>query len=76
MRTTLNLEEDVLREVKRYADSRSMPLGKAVSDLVRRGLSTPVQTRAVNGIQVVVLPSDTPPVSSEHVKRCLEDEAE
>jgi len=51
-------------------------LGKAVSDLVRRGLSTPVQTRAVNGIQVVVLPSDTPPVSSEHVKRCLEDEAE
>ena len=76
MRTTLNLEEDVLREAKRYADSRAMPLGKAVSDLVRRGLSTPVQTRVVNGIQVVVLPSDGPPITSEHVKRLLEDEVE
>jgi hypothetical protein len=76
MRTTLNLEDDVLREVKRYADSRSVPLGKAVSDLVRRGLSTPVQTRVVNGIQVVVLPSDAASVSSEKVKRLLEDEVE
>ena len=76
MRTTLNLEEDVLLEAKRYADSRSMPLGKAVSDLVRRGLSTPVQTRVVNGIQVVVLPSDTPSVSSEQVRRFLQDELE
>lgn len=76
MRTTLNLEEDVLREAKRYADSRSMPLGKAVSDLVRRGLSTPVQTRLVNGLQVVVLPSDAASVSSEEVKRLLEDEVE
>lgn len=76
MRTTLNLEEDVLLEAKRYADSRSMPLGKAVSDLVRRGLSTPVQTRVMNGIQVVVLPSGAPPVNSEQVKRLLEDEVE
>ncbi len=76
MRTTLNLEEDVLLEAKRYADSRSMPLGKAVSDLVRRGLSTPVQTRVINGIQVVVLPSGAPPVSSEQVERLLEDEVE
>ncbi len=76
MRTTLNLEEDVLREVKRYANSRSMPLGKAVSDLVRRGLSTPVQTRVVNGIQVVVLPAAAPSVTSAQVKQLLEDEVE
>lgn len=74
MRTTLNLEADVFAEVKRYADARSVSLGRAVSDLVRRGLSTPVQTRVVNGIHVVVLPSDSAPVDSARVNRFLEDD--
>lgn len=73
MRTTLNLEEDVFSEVKRYADARSVSLGRAVSDLIRRGLSTPVQTRLVNGIHVVVLPANSAPVDSGHVKQLAED---
>ena len=74
MRTTLNLEEDVLEEVKRYADARSVSLGRAVSDLVRRGLSTPVQTRVIKGVHVVVLPPDSATVDSEKVRRLLEDD--
>jgi hypothetical protein len=74
MRTTINLDDDVLREAKRYADSRSVALGKAVSDLVRRGLSAPVPTKIVNGIHVVLLPKASPPVESQKVKRLLEDE--
>lgn len=38
MRTTLNLEPDVLAAARRIADGRSVSLGKAVSDLVRRAL--------------------------------------
>ena len=74
MRTTLNLDDDVLSQVKQYADSRAVALGRAVSELIRRGLNTPVQTQVVNGIHVVVLPENSAPVDTEHVKRLLEDE--
>ena len=67
MRTTLSLDDDVLREVKAYAKSRDVAIGKAVSDLVRRGLRAPVQTRVVNGIHVVDLPSDSPRVTTKRV---------
>jgi hypothetical protein len=74
VRTTLNLDDDVLRQVKQYAGSRSVALGRAVSELVRRGLNTPVRTQVINGIHVVVLPEDSAPVDTERVKRLLEDE--
>ena len=74
MRTTLNLDDDVLELLKDYADRRSVGLGKAASDLVRRGLTAPVQTRMVNGFHVVVLPENSRKVTSEKVKQLLEDE--
>jgi hypothetical protein len=73
MRTTLSLDDDVLREVKAYAKSRDVSIGKAVSDLVRRGLRAPLRTRLINGFHVVDLPPDSPPVSTEDVKK-LQDE--
>jgi hypothetical protein len=75
MRTTLNLDDDVYEIVRQYAESRSQPLGKAVSELVRRGLNSPLRTQLVNGFHVLELPPDTPPVTSEHVKR-VEAESE
>ena len=75
MRTTLNLEDDVLEDVKHYAAERRMALGKAVSDLVRRGLNAPFPTRVVNGWHVAVLPPDSPKVTTEDVRR-LQDELE
>lgn len=74
MRTTLNIDDDVLEALKRYAEGRSIALGKATSELVRRGLEPPMQTRMVNGFCTVVLPPDSPKVTTEHVKRLLEDE--
>lgn len=74
MRTTLNLDDDAMKTLKSYAKGRRLALGKAASELVRRGVDAPLKTRIVNGIQVVVLPPGTPKVSSETVKRLLEDE--
>lgn len=74
VRTTLNLDDDVLDEVKQYADRRSVALGKAASDLIRRGLNSPLQTKTVNGLHVVVLPEDTPKIDSPRVGSLLEDE--
>lgn len=68
MRTTLSLDEDVFRSVKRYASHRSIALGKAVSELLRRALVTPRPTRLVNGILVFDLPPGSPKVTSKHVK--------
>ncbi len=74
MRTTLNLDTDVLRLLKNYASDRSVSLGDAVSELVRRGLETPVQMRMVNGFYVVDIPAGTPMVSSARVKELLEED--
>ena len=74
MRTTLNLDDDVLELLKEYAENRAVPLGRATSELVRRGLAAPVQTRMVNGFHAVVLPANSPKVTSQKVKELLEDE--
>jgi hypothetical protein len=73
MRTTLSIDNDAFALVRSYAKSRSLALGKAVSELVRRGLTTPIQTRVVNGFHVAVLPEDAPRVTSEDVKRLQDD---
>jgi hypothetical protein len=73
VRTTLSLDDDVLEEAKSYAKARNLAMGKAVSELVRRGLQAPLRTRVVNGFHVVDLPAGSPTVTSADVKR-LQDE--
>ncbi len=73
MRTTINLDSDIVPLVKDYAASRDIPLGRAISHLVRRGLSVRNPRRLRNGLLVFDLPEDSPRVTSEQVKR-LESE--
>jgi hypothetical protein len=74
MRTTLNLDDDVLSVVKQYAETRSVGLGKAVSELVRRGIAAPVPTRTVNGLLVFDPPSDSPKVTTKMVRELEAEE--
>jgi hypothetical protein len=74
MRTTLNLDDDVVELLKGYAEDRSVALGKAASELMRRGWATPVETRMVNGFHAVVLPANSPKIRPEKIKQLLEDE--
>ena len=73
MRTTLSIDDDVLEAARTYARTRDLAIGKAVSELVRRGLQAPLRTRVVNGFHVVDLPAGSPTVTSADVKR-LQDE--
>ena len=57
-----------MRLVRGYAESRSLALGKAVSELVRRGFSTERPTRVVNGLHVFELPPDSPIVTAKAVR--------
>ena len=68
MRTTLAIDDDIFHRVKKYAETRSIALGKAVSELVRRGFDAPPKTRRMNGLVVFDLPEDSPQVTSEQVK--------
>jgi len=75
LRTTLNLSDDVLQQVKEYAATRSLSLGEATSVLVRRGLKqkTPVNK---DGHFFVFSPgSDAEPITLEHALK-IEDESE
>ena len=73
MRTTISLDDDVVQEIKTYAKSRDVSIGKAVSDLVRRGLRAPLRTRIVNGFHVADSPPSSERMTAEDVKK-LEDE--
>jgi hypothetical protein len=74
MRTTLNLDDDALKILREYSEARSLALGKAASELVRKGARAPVEMRLVDGFWTVVLPNGGKKISSEDVKRLLEDE--
>ena len=76
MRTTLNLDEDVLQHAKSYAEGRSLPLGAAVSELIRRGLTAKRPTRIVHGLHLVDLPPDSPTVTSRGVRAIEAEDAE
>jgi len=75
MRTTLNLYDDALEMVRQYSEARSVAMGKAASELVRKGFSSPTPTRIVNGIVVFDVPPDSPRITTERVKE-LESELE
>ena len=69
MRTTLTLDDDIVELVARLAKARRQSLGKAVSDLVRRGLNAPTPSTDKNGLVVFRLPADSPKVTTDEVRR-------
>ncbi len=73
MRTTLDIRDDILQQVKEYAAARSMPAGAAASYLLQQALNRPLGTRIENGFEVFDVPGDSPVVTLEDTLR-LEDE--
>jgi hypothetical protein len=65
MRTTLNIDEDALLMIKKYADEREISLGQAASDLVHRGAESLPQFKTKNGWVIFELPPGTPPLTNE-----------
>jgi hypothetical protein len=74
MRTTMAIDDDVLEQIRQYAASRSLSVGRAATELIRRGISRPLATRVVDGLHLPVLPEDSPVVTSERVRELLDDE--
>jgi hypothetical protein len=65
MRTTLNIGDEALLMIKKYAGEREISLGQAASDLVHRGAESLPRFRTKNGWVVFDLPAGTPPLTNE-----------
>jgi hypothetical protein len=73
MRTTWNIDDEILEEVKRYARARSIPAGEAVGHLLKQALQKPLGTRMDNGFEVFDVPDDSPIVTEERVQKLIDD---
>ena len=53
MRTTLDLDDDILQVAKELAALRNSTAGKVLSELARRGLEAPRTVRTRNGVPLL-----------------------
>jgi hypothetical protein len=75
MRTTVDLDEDVLRTAKDLAEERSQSLGRVLSDLARKGLQPRGKAATSrNGVPLLPRLPGAKPVTSKAVRELLERE--
>ncbi|MEX0837843.1 MAG: antitoxin [Gemmatimonadota bacterium] len=73
MRTTVNLDEDVLRAIRSLARERGESLGSVISSLVREALRRPEPVQYEMDVPVFRVREDAPPLTPEMVQSALED---
>jgi len=77
MRTTLDIEDDVLQAAKELAQREGGTAGQVISTLARRGLALPAsgrKSRSSVRCGVPVLPSRGEVVTLEHVRQLQDKE--
>jgi hypothetical protein len=73
VRTTLNIDEDVVSAARELAAGEHRSLGSVISELARRGL-TPARVEIDDGLPVISVPAGTPPITPEMVRRALDED--
>ncbi len=73
MRTTVNLDADVLRAVRSLAQERQESLGTVISALVRKALSPPAAVTYEEDFPVFQIQEGSPPITPEMVDSALAD---
>lgn len=69
----MTLDDDVIEAASKRARSLNISLGKAVSDLARRGLESTIPVKEVNGLVVISPPKGAPKITMKKVKEALSD---
>ncbi len=75
MRTTLDIDDDVLQAAKEIATIRQSTAGKVLSELARKGLDSP--TRGItlrNGVPVIPRLPGEPVLTVEMVNALVDEE--
>ena len=73
MRTTLELDDDVVAAARELAAVERRTLGSVISELARRGL-TPAKVDTAGALPVIRVPAGTPPITPEMVRRALDED--
>jgi plasmid stability protein len=73
MRTTINLDDDVMRAIRSIARERGESLGSVVSSLVREALRGPESVPYEMDVPVFQVREDAAPITPEMVQSALED---
>jgi plasmid stability protein len=73
MRTTINLDEDVLRAVRSRARERGESLGAVISELIREALRPPDELRYSADFPVFAVRENAPPITPEMVDAAMEE---
>lgn len=73
MRTTLEVDDDVMAATRTLAAERNISLGAALSELARRGLTGGAAVDE-DDLPVFRVPPDAAPITPEMVRRANEDE--
>lgn len=74
MRTTLDLDEDVLSAAKELAAQQGVSTGKAVSELIRQALKPAKAPKFRNGFRLLEPKPDAKPVTMEWVNKIRDEE--
>ena len=74
MRTTLDIDDDVLSAAKELALAQRTTVGRVISDLARQELTRPADDNLILRNGFWVLPKRGGVVTSELVERLAEDE--
>ncbi len=70
MRTTLNIDDEILEAARSLAEERNLPVGAVLSDLARRGLHRPeAGRRRHKGFPVFDVSRGGTPLTLDRVKR-------
>jgi hypothetical protein len=73
MRTTVNLDDDVLRAIRSLARERSASLGDVISGLVREALRPSEIIEYERDFPVFQVREGAPPITPEMVESALEE---
>jgi hypothetical protein len=73
VRTTLEIDDDIVAAAKELAAAERRSLGAVISELARRGL-TPARVEALGGLPVIRVPAGTPAITAEMVRRALDED--
>jgi hypothetical protein len=73
MRTTIDIDEDVLLAARELSRQRRISIGKALSELARQGVSRTYGGRARNGVPLFSVSPSGSIVTPELVKQLLDE---
>lgn len=72
MRTTINLDEHIVKALRQIAHERGQSMGDVASELIGRGLRARDEFRVESGFPVFEVHEEAPPITGEDV-RAAED---